>query len=56
MPARPQQAAAPEGCGKDGKSAIEGGRSLQSLVRVSHGCARLAHGGKAMPADTIGVI
>jgi hypothetical protein len=30
---------------------------LQSLVQMSHGCARLARGGKAMmPADTIGLL
>jgi hypothetical protein len=57
MLARLEKAAAPEGCSQDGRGAIEGGLSLQSLLQMSHGCARFARGGKAvMPAEPIGLL
>ena len=44
------------GCSQDGKSAIGGGLSLQSLMLVSHGFTRSTRGGKAMPVETFGVL
>jgi hypothetical protein len=46
----------PKGCGQDGKSAVGGGLSLQSLLHMSCGAARSTRVCEAMPVETIGVL
>jgi hypothetical protein len=55
MPAWLDKPLRSHGRGQDGKGAIGGGRSLQSLLQMSYGAARSMRGGGSM-RDMIGVL